>query len=672
MNYFDELWLQNSRVFSIIFVILAVVLCVTLIHDLYINKRQNINQKMLGALNFPVYWIDRMGVILGRINEPRYSFLIWNIQKMPYSIRDSFVDPEDYILYRRVIRRVVETGQNGELKVTVRNYLGEDRNIFIRIVLYSKSKIMLLATDVTETEQYRTQLEDILEFLPIPVMVRDRKPDGEYLVWNKAMENLVGIPAEEIKGKTFDQMAPKVQKMLTFDKLDDQLEVGKMAAYEHLECTLNDRKCVVNVYDSLIRYKDDKTFLIGSAIDITEQVETSKQMARLNQRYEMILKALGAMPWTWNLQTKTISCDRKYASDKYGINRDFIGKTEEEHYAQIAPEHREEVREGLEKLGRGEINILNVEYPVFYAEADTYLWVLSSAIIGDRDANGKPLTLVGSTTIIENRKQLEHELMEAKDKAEETNKLKSTFIANMSHEIRTPLNAIVGFSELLADMNPNEEAKQYKEIIEFNNRLLLQLVNDVIDLSKMESGTMEFTYSNVNVNNTIQNWTQSWVGRTKPGVEIKLDTPLGECFFYSEERRITQVMNNFMSNAVKNTEKGIITTGYYAPSNGFIRFYVRDTGSGIPADKLDVIFERFVKLNRYIQGTGLGLSICRMIADMMGGKVGVQSEEGKGSEFWLEVPFVQQNEEDKYNKTVLVNTSDEMLITHPKSAEHVI
>lgn len=231
------------------------------------------------------------------------------------------------------------------------------------------------------------------------------------------------------------------------------------------------------------------------------------------------------------------------------------------------------------------------------------------------------------------------ELVKAKERAEESDRLKSAFLANMSHEIRTPLNAIVGFSSILAETADTPENREYIRIIENNNDLLLQLINDILDLSKIEAGQLEFNYAAADVNHALQELEDAFRLRVPAEVDYYKSAALEKCVIIMEKNRVMQILGNYLSNSIKHTTRGSITFGYYPPSNGVIRFYVRDTGCGIPADKHKDIFERFVKLDNFKQGTGLGLSICRMIAEKINAVIGVQSEVGKGSEFWLDIPF---------------------------------
>lgn len=237
-------------------------------------------------------------------------------------------------------------------------------------------------------------------------------------------------------------------------------------------------------------------------------------------------------------------------------------------------------------------------------------------------------------------KILERQLRLAKEDAEESNRIKSAFLANMSHEIRTPLNSIVGFSSILAGEVSEEERVEYLSIIEQNNDILLQLINDILDLSKIEAGTLEYVYANIDINKMLSEIEQAAKIRMSDNeVAIITSMPLPELLLYTDQRRITQVINNFISNALKFTNSGSITIGYDLPADDYVRFFVTDTGTGIPSDKIETVFNRFVKLDSFKQGTGLGLAISQNIIKELKGEIGVESEFGKGSTFWFTLPY---------------------------------
>ena len=238
-------------------------------------------------------------------------------------------------------------------------------------------------------------------------------------------------------------------------------------------------------------------------------------------------------------------------------------------------------------------------------------------------------------------KQAEKQLALAKEKAENADLSKSTFLANMSHEIRTPLNAITGFAEVLASANTEEEKAQYQEIIKMNADLLLQLVNDILDMSKIEAGTLEFVYTKVDINLLLSDLRQLFQMRVNDAgknIRIIAEPSLPSCSIETDRNRVAQVLSNFTTNAIKFTQEGTISIGYEARDTE-LYFYVTDSGAGIPADKLPEVFGRFVKLNKDKKGTGLGLSISKTIVNKLEGQIGADSVEGKGSTFWFTIPY---------------------------------
>ncbi len=236
------------------------------------------------------------------------------------------------------------------------------------------------------------------------------------------------------------------------------------------------------------------------------------------------------------------------------------------------------------------------------------------------------------------RERMIKELKQAKALAEQSDKLKSAFLANMSHEIRTPLNAIVGFSGLLMETTEQQEKEEYIKIIHINNELLLKLINDILDLSKIESGSVELQYEDFDLSEYFDDMVTSMKQRmTNPGVRLIASNPYSGCKVRLDKNRIAQIMTNYVTNAIKYTRKGFIEMGYESKDEG-IRLYVKDSGIGIPEDKKHKVFHRFEKLDEFAQGTGLGLSICKAIAESMGGYVGYESRYGEGSLFWAVLP----------------------------------
>ena len=239
-----------------------------------------------------------------------------------------------------------------------------------------------------------------------------------------------------------------------------------------------------------------------------------------------------------------------------------------------------------------------------------------------------------------NKKQ-QKELEAARIKAEESDRLKSAFLANMSHEIRTPLNAIVGFSKLVIDAECTNEKEQYAEIIERNSEILLNLFNDILDLSSLEADSLSFNIRPIKLIDICLQLEQQFCYKVKNGTKLILDDVDTELYVSGDWNRIIQIIRNLLSNAAKFTPKGEIHFGYREKED-FVEFYVKDSGIGIPAERVATIFQRFGKINDFVQGTGLGLTLCRMLVEKMGGRIWLRSQEGKGSRFYFTLPLIRQ------------------------------
>ena len=368
-----------------------------------------------------------------------------------------------------------------------------------------------------------------------------------------------------------------------------------------------------------------KGFIDVFCVDNTELAETQQMLRSANHKLSMSLDVANIVPWKWDLEKGTMLCDVnrpvELSHDDSMMNEDQLSVPDYQYFAKICKEDRERVKKAYKELTEGNVSKIKEEYRVIVRKNGVarYEWVEAQATVDKRDEKGNPITLIGSSLVITGRKKMEEDLITAKEKAEESNRLKSAFLANMSHEIRTPLNAIVGFSSILADAEEPEEKEEYINIIENNNTLLLQLVGDILDLSKIESGTLEFVYSDIDLNALFQELEESARLRQKnDAVVIRYLPEMPDCFVNIEKNRLTQVVTNMMNNAMKFTPSGSITFGYHLKNTDFLYFYITDTGYGIEKDKKDTVFGRFVKLDSFSQGTGLGLSICQSIVENLG------------------------------------------------------
>ena len=306
-------------------------------------------------------------------------------------------------------------------------------------------------------------------------------------------------------------------------------------------------------------------------------------------------------------------------------------------HSHFHPEDRAVMLDFLAKVVKGESTKLCRDVRIRRADG-SYTWTRVNVLVRNYRPQDNVIEMLCINFDITQLKETEQMLIKAKEKAEEADRLKSAFLANMSHEIRTPLNAIVGFSSMLEEAEDQEEKHQYITIIEDNNKLLLQLISDILDLSKIEAETFDIIPKRVNAKQLCNDLFQAMQMKTSPQVELRLKDNLPELTFTSDKNRLYQVLLNFVTNALKFTSEGNITIDYQIDGNE-VKFSVQDTGMGIEPEKQEAIFTRFVKLNSFIPGTGLGLPICQSIVTQLGGKIGVESEPGRGSCFWFTHPI---------------------------------
>lgn len=452
---------------------------------------------------------------------------------------------------------------------------------------------------------------------------------------------------EEVIGRKGSEIFP--------ESMPEFLHFTKMALTEKRAITFPYYfKAIDTFYDVVLKGTHQGNMIDIFCLNSTELHKAQQKLSATNSKLAMALDVANIVPWKWDLKSKTILCDInrpiELSTDEQEVEDSQLSVPDSQYFSKIFKEDRERVKQAYRDLIEGRAEKVKEEYRIVNVQKNNphkVEWVEAQAAVEARDEDGKPLTLVGSSLVITNRKKMEQELTTAKELAEESNRLKSAFLANMSHEIRTPLNAIVGFSGILASTEEEEEKQEYVSIIENNNTLLLQLISDILDLSKIEAGTLELNYSNIELNELMRELERGFLLRVKTdAVKLEFVEPAGPCMAYTEKNRLSQLMINLVTNAIKFTEKGSIRFGYEMRENE-LYFYVTDTGCGIPKDKQQNIFGRFVKLNSFAQGTGLGLSICKTLMDHMGGRIGVESEEGKGSTFWFTLPYKPAVKEDK-------------------------
>lgn len=359
--------------------------------------------------------------------------------------------------------------------------------------------------------------------------------------------------------------------------------------------------------------------LIGTQKDITSQQEQEQTMKDYIRRSELAIESGNIIQWDYDVRTNRYSRLHADPSDPGKFIREPFIFT-------IHPEDRHILmQEQKKRMNTNGNQSSHLHLRVMLQNETDYRWMNSYAVPLEYDDKGNVTVMTGLLVDISHI-----------EKAEESNRMKSAFLANMSHEIRTPLNAIVGFSQLLTQTEEKEERDEFVRIIESNTNLLLQIINDILDLSKIEAGKMKFEYTDFDIDEIITDLQQVYTPQLAEGVRLVCDLPYPHCVIHSEKNRLTQVLSNLLSNAIKFTREGSITVRYQLTDTGLL-FSVADTGKGIDTENLRHLFERFTKFDPFIPGTGLGLSICQMIVEKLGGKISVESESGKGSKFFFTI-----------------------------------
>ena len=443
-------------------------------------------------------------------------------------------------------------------------------------------------------------------------------------------------------------------KLLTIEEQMNVIHLeDRSSAYDAIQTMLSGKDLTVE-FSCRIKTKHDKTWsycnIIGVPFErdengdivrytgfrqnISKQHQLDEELRERNYKMELTFKTVGMSYWDFDVESGQFRAFNDPVND-FHSEKPISPK---EYLSTAHPEDVDCVREYINRILLGVNSDFNLKYRSKTKWDDEWQTLLVTGIPIERNKKGQVTRYTGIKINNTKWEKMAQELKDLKEKAELSDRLKSAFLANMSHELRTPLNAIVGFSELMINCDDSSEKEEYMEIIQSNNELLLRLINDILDLSKIESGILERKPEKFNMSKVCSElYTMIQPKVTNPDVEFRLDESGPECLIFLDRNRLKQVWMNYLTNAVKCTQSGYIKMGYSIEGKG-IRFYVEDSGVGIPVDLQDRVFGRFQKLNEFAQGTGLGLAISRAIIEGAGGKVGFISQPGKGSTFWAWVP----------------------------------
>lgn len=481
-------------------------------------------------------------------------------------------------------------------------------------------------TDITKKKLAQIALEkneafinSILNAIPFPVFVVDRNNRFKY--WNKQSELLYGCVLSDSVDFLQKEDADKI-----INCNNKIFKTGKAYSGREDFVTFDGKAHQTIVQKSLI-YIGDESYILGVRWNVDEMTQLQELLTISKKHNEIILQNINSgliyfLP-DFTVQWENVS---KFSSDPLfeKIRKKGICDSDPSDYNYNTVYTILSDTFQTKKTNKLEIT----------CEDETILELTFIPILNDNDEIDG--TILKADDVTEN-KHLFTQLEDAKERAENADKLKSAFLANMSHEIRTPLNAIIGFSALLKDAQSIEEKEEFSTIINTSSENLLRLINDILDISKIEAGFLKLTNTNFDLAKLFNVLETTFTPRMREGVRLICENPYHSCMVNTDKNRLTQIITNFVTNSIKFTPSGSITFGYELVKNGF-KIYVKDTGIGIKKERQERVFGRFEKLNEVAQGTGLGLSICKTIAEHAGGSIGFTSKENVGSTFWAIIP----------------------------------
>lgn len=515
------------------------------------------------------------------------------------------------------------------------------------ISLNKKDYVILTVHDISEERALKSSLERsnekflcFFDHVTVGCAICDKS--GKLIEVNDAYVRYMGLGAKEeavnrLNIYTNPCIDPEFKKMM---KAGIPVSGEVKYDYEKInECYVKSKHKDVHYFRFIVNYMHDAGGEVENILIIWVENSMIHKTLRQNKMFRDMITFASSISKIGFCSVNPVKNEQLVTPEylnNWGVREDMDLHALFSGLEHVHPEDDELFRNYVERACREKVDPL--ERNVRIMIDGNPRWIKQYLIQQVYDPESRNIVLAGVNVDIDAQKRSEEALREAKESAESSDRLKSAFLANMSHEIRTPLNAIVGFSNLLVNADNKEDIESFRQIIEQNSTLLLQLIGDILDLSKIESGTLEFVWSDVDVNAMLSDLEMVFrLRNNNPEVEIKFVPGMEKCIIRSERQRLTQVMSNLLTNAMKFTDEGSVTMGY-EPREEEMYFYVRDTGCGIPEEKLPFVFQRFVQLDSFKQGTGLGLSICSSIVGIMGGRIGVNSCPGAGSVFWFTLP----------------------------------
>ena len=559
-------------------------------------------------------------------------------------MRDMIPEEAYHNVYNN-LQKVIATGKGStahhELDVNGAHHYYENR-----IFPLDEEYVLIMCRDISERVVTQKNLEVFKRVLDkVSDSILAASTDGTLVYANKQFIEEYGVKGELGVQKVYDLPVSLHTKEIFEKRVQEIRDNGGNMGYHARYTRVGEVKERVHQVSTFIMEDGQEEIVWFFTQDITDVIKNRDELRELNYLLDAILNNIPVYMFVkdpeddfrylyWN---KALANHSKIPASR------ALGRTDFE----IFPE-----RSDAEKFHQDDLELMRTGERLEMQE--TYVTAAGETRIVQTLKTHIPLVgrvplIIGISWDITNVQNIEQELIQARIKAEQSDRLKSAFLANMSHEIRTPLNAIVGFSRLMTTTDNREDEKLYSEIINQNSDVLLQLINDILDLSKIEAGTLEYIKQPMDLGEMCRNVYEIHKGRVQEGVTLTLDNENDSLMINEDKNRILQLITNLITNAIKFTYEGEIHFGFKLKKD-YIDFYVKDTGIGISEEKLSHIFGRFVKLNSFVQGTGLGLAICQMIVEKMGGAITVESELHEGSTFRFTIPYDMYNKQEKFKK----------------------
>ena len=544
------------------------------------------------------------------------------------------VPKEAYHNIHNNLLKVITTGRGStahhELDVNGEHHYYENR-----IFPLDDEYVLIMCRDISERVATQQNLEIFKRVLDkVSDSILAVSVDGTLVYANRQFIEEYGVKEELGTQKVYDLSVSLNTKEIFDKRVQEIRDNGGNFAYRAQYTRVGETKLRVHQVSAFMIQNQGEEMIWFFTQDITDVIKNRDELRELNYLMDAILNNIPVYLFVKDPEDdfRYLYWNKAFASHSKIPASKALGHTDFE----VFPEH-----ENAEKFHRDDLELIRTRERMEMQE--TYVTATGETRIVQTlktlvPLEGRAPLIIGISWDITNMQNIEQELVQARIKAEQSDRLKTAFLANMSHEIRTPLNAIVGFSRLMTIADNAEDEKLYSDIINQNSEILLQLINDILDLAKIEAGTLEYIRYPMDLGELCRNVYEMHKDRVQTGVVLILDNKDTSLIINEDQNRIMQVVTNLITNAIKFTFKGEIRFGFEVREE-YIDFYVKDTGMGISEEKIKMIFERFVKLNTFVQGTGLGLAICRVIVEKLGGEITAESKLNEGSTFRFTIPY---------------------------------